>query len=348
MFSWSVPGPWASPRRASSDVAAWTAASSTGCRNRLSTPRPSASSPAPWRSARAWASLRPALDAAVEFGGQIVYVDGQEVSPTRAGRSPPDIPYRVHRLPQYETERLLRGTARGARNPDRARRPSCVASSRTPTGVTATLAGPGGEETVRAAYLVGCDGAHSVVRKALGLSFEGGAFAEEYMLGDVEVDWSLPPGYGLSVLRHADDGYRRCASSASRCRATGATAMSMLVPPRARQRRPAAADAIEHGFEAGRPTPTLADIQAVIDRLAPEPATARDLRWSSVFRISHRIVDRYCDGRVFVAGDAAHIHPPTGAQGMNTGIQDAYNLAWKLALAVRGEAADRASRELRR
>jgi hypothetical protein len=54
-----------------------------------------------------------------------------------------------------------------------------------------------------------------------------------------------------------------------------------------------------------------------------------------VFRISHRLVDRYAEGRVFVAGDAAHIHPPTGAQGMNTGLQDAYNLAWKLALTVK-------------
>ncbi len=77
----------------------------------------------------------------------------------------------------------------------------------------------------------------------------------------------------------------------------------------------------------------------MLDRLSPEPTTARNLRWSSVFRISHRIVDAYGRGRVFVAGDAAHIHPPTGAQGMNTGIQDAHNLAWKLALAVSGAAA---------
>jgi pentachlorophenol monooxygenase len=77
----------------------------------------------------------------------------------------------------------------------------------------------------------------------------------------------------------------------------------------------------------------------VLDRLSPEPTTARNLRWSSVFRISHRIVDAYGKGRVFVAGDAAHIHPPTGAQGMNTGIQDAHNLAWKLALALEGQAA---------
>jgi hypothetical protein len=86
-------------------------------------------------------------------------------------------------------------------------------------------------------------------------------------------------------------------------------------------------------------TPQLHHIQAVLDRLSPEPTTARNLRWSSVFRISHRIVDAYAKGRVFVAGDAAHIHPPTGAQGMNTGIQDAHNLAWKLALALSGHAA---------
>jgi hypothetical protein len=80
-------------------------------------------------------------------------------------------------------------------------------------------------------------------------------------------------------------------------------------------------------------------VQEVLDRLAPEPTTATNLRWSSVFRISHRLVNRYQEGRAFLAGDTAHIHPPTGAQGMNTGIQDAYNLGWKLALAVAGVAA---------
>jgi pentachlorophenol monooxygenase len=98
--------------------------------------------------------------------------------------------------------------------------------------------------------------------------------------------------------------------------------MSMLVPQ-----------------DLGAKKPELHHIQAVLDRLSPEPTVARNLRWSSVFGISHRIVDAYSRGRVFVAGDAAHIHPPTGAQGMNTGIQDAHNLAWKLALAVSGVAA---------
>ena len=109
----------------------------------------------------------------------------------------------------------------------------------------------------------------------------------------------------------------------------------MLVPD---ELSAAPSKGIAHGFEGDR-NPELHHIQAVLDRLSPEPTTARNLRWSSVFRISHRIVDAYGRGRVFVAGDAAHIHPPTGAQGMNTGIQDAHNLAWKLALAVSGRAA---------
>lgn len=113
--------------------------------------------------------------------------------------------------------------------------------------------------------------------------------------------------------------------------------MSMLVPPEFTA--PTGGPESEHGLQDGG-GPRLPDIQAVLDRLAPQATTASALRWSSVFRISHRLADRYRAGRVFVAGDAAHIHPPTGAQGMNTGIQDAYNLAWKLALVLRGHAGE--------
>ena len=200
--------------------------------------------------------------------------------------------------------------------------------------MTATLDGESGEHTLRAGYLVGADGAHSAVRKALELTFEGAAFKEQYMLGDVEVDWSFPRGYGIRAMHQTDgqtDDVLVCIPLPGR----GRYRMSMLVPD---ELATAPADAVAHGFESGR-KPELAHIQAVLDRLSPEPTTARNLRWSSVFRISHRIVDAYGRGRVFVAGDAAHIHPPTGAQGMNTGIQDAHNLAWKLALAASGQAA---------
>jgi pentachlorophenol monooxygenase len=189
---------------------------------------------------------------------------------------------------------------------------------------------------VRARYLIGADGAHSVVRKTLGLTFEGAAFEEQYMLGDVEVDWSVPRGWAVRAMHQVDgttDDLLVCIPLPGR----GRYRMSMLVPDDLAG-GPAAADGIAHGFEGSR-KPELRHVQAVLDRLSPEPTTARNLRWSSVFRISHRIVDAYGRGRVFVVGDAAHIHPPTGAQGMNTGIQDAHNLAWKVALALSGDAA---------
>jgi hypothetical protein len=89
---------------------------------------------------------------------------------------------------------------------------------------------------------------------------------------------------------------------------------------------------------AHRPGPPLAELQAVTDTLFPGKPRLLDLRWSSRFHISTRIADKYRAGNVFIAGDAAHIHPPTGGLGMNTGIQDAYNLAWKMALVLRGKA----------
>jgi pentachlorophenol monooxygenase len=278
--------------------------------------------------------LDAALDAAVELRGMLVFVNGREAMDVKL-ELPPEIPYRFVGLPQYETERILREQLeRLGGTVERSVELRSFAADG--DGVVAELDGPRGAETVRTQYLVGSDGAHSVVRKGLGLSFEGAAFPEEYMLGDVEVDWSLPPGVAIRALHQADgetDDLLVCIPLPGH----GRYRMSMLVPP---ELAAAPATESEHGLITDRPGPSLDQIQAVLDRLAPEPTTASNLRWSSIFRISHRLVDRYGEGRVFVVGDAAHIHPPTGAQGMNTGIQDAYNLAWKLALAARGEAAE--------
>jgi 2-polyprenyl-6-methoxyphenol hydroxylase-like FAD-dependent oxidoreductase len=260
------------------------------------------------------------LEAALLMRGQIVYVNGERVSQLDM-TLPDDVPFGFIAIPQYATEAILRdelamqGVAvqRGVR---------LIGFEQGADGVTATLAGDTDEETVRAACLVGADGAHSAVRKGLGLMFEGAAFEERYMLGDVEVGWSAPRGYGIRSMHQTDgntDDVLVCIPLPGR----GRYRMSMLVPD-------------ELGDD---DTPQLHHIQAVLDRLSPEPTTARNVRWSTVFRISHRIVDAYGKGRVFVAGDAAHIHPPTGAQGMSTGIQDAHNLGWKLALALAGQAA---------
>jgi 2-polyprenyl-6-methoxyphenol hydroxylase-like FAD-dependent oxidoreductase len=211
-----------------------------------------------------------------------------------------------------------------------------------PHEVEAVLAhGDGRIERLHARYVVGCDGAHSLVRKAAGLTFEGDALPEEYMLGDVEVDWELPAGYSMRAVSldangAMDDmlvcipmpGVRRYWLSTLRPR-----------PQAAGEDGSSAADGIPLGLGDGH-GPDLSHFQAVLDRLSPEVTTASTLRWSSIFRTSHRMVDRYRNGRLFVAGDAAHIHPPIGGQGLNTGVQDAYNLAWKLALTVRGLATD--------
>ncbi|MEV0977722.1 FAD-dependent monooxygenase [Streptomyces sp. NPDC049915] len=290
--------------------------------------------------------VRAALEVAVPLRGQLVYVNGAE-----QGRYdlalPPDVPYGFAALPQYETERLTEeALARHGTHVERGT--ELVSFEQDAEGVTARLTrAPGTEEELRVRFLVGCDGAHSIVRKGLGLAFEGGAFPEEYMLGDVEVDWDLPEGYGLRALHLDGAGAVDDALVCIPLPGVKRYRMSMRVPPELSAVRPedpgscgpeaSGGDGVAHGLE-GRRVPGLPDIQAVLDRLSPQRTTASALRWSSVFRISHRIVDRYGEGRVFVAGDAAHIHPPTGAQGMNTGIQDACNLAWKLALALAGRA----------
>ncbi|MFE3447154.1 FAD-dependent monooxygenase [Nocardia sp. NPDC059180] len=276
--------------------------------------------------------LRDILDAAIRLHGQLVFINGVEAERLDL-TLPPDVPFGFIGIPQYETERILwqRLESTGTRIE---RGTELVGFTQDEDGVDAVLTGPDGEHTVRARYVVGCDGAHSTVRKALGLTFEGAAFAEQYMLGDVELDWAQPRGFGVRAMHQTDgvtDDVLVCIPLPGRNRYR----VSMRVPA---ELETAATGGVQHGIGSG-PGPELSDIQAVLDRLAPEPTTASHLRWSSMFRISHRIVDSYCRGRVFVAGDAAHIHPPTGAQGMNTGIQDAHNLAWKLALAVAGTAA---------
>lgn len=279
--------------------------------------------------------LHPILDATVPLRGQMVCINGRMSSPFELPL-PADVPFGFIAIPQYETERVL-AEALAMRGVVIERGLRLTAFAQDVDGVTATLSGGAGESELRCRYLIGADGAHSLVRKSLGLSFEGAAFDEQYMLGDLEVDWALPHDHVLRSMHQSEgrtDDVLVCVPLPGR----GRYRMSMRVADDLATGGRGAVDGVAHGFEGSR-KPELHHIQAVLDRLSPEPVEARNLRWSSVFSISHRIVNAYARGRVFVAGDAAHVHPPTGAQGMNTGIHDAHNLAWKLALAVRGEAA---------
>ncbi|MGW3989341.1 FAD-dependent monooxygenase [Streptomyces sp. NPDC004830] len=280
--------------------------------------------------------VRAVLEAAVPMRGQVTYSDGVEQDRLEL-RLPPEVPYAFAALPQYETERILEEhLARFGTGIER--ETELVDFAQDADGVVSRLVGASGEEQeVRSRFLIGCDGAHSTVRKKLGLAFEGDRFPEEYMLADVEVDWSLPQGYSVRASHHDPEGRIDDLLVCIPLPGDRRYRMSMLVPPELSAAPEGGPDAVAHGLESGR-APGLGHVQAVLDRMSPEPTTVSALRWSSVFRISHRLVDRYAVGRVLVAGDAAHIHPPTGAQGMNTGIQDACNLAWKLALALDGGA----------
>lgn len=169
-------------------------------------------------------------------------------------------------------------------------------------GIEATLSNG---EIVRADFLVGCDGGHSTVRKTLDLNLEGEAVDEQPMLvADVEVegldhrDWHIWP-----LTRGSPIGL---------CPLPGTPLFQLLA--RAERIGP--------------------DIESAVHRATRH----RILRvsWSSIYRPAVRMVNRFRVGRVFLAGDAAHVHPPTGGQGLNTGVQDAYNLGWKLAHVIRG------------
>jgi 2-polyprenyl-6-methoxyphenol hydroxylase-like FAD-dependent oxidoreductase/heme-degrading monooxygenase HmoA len=279
--------------------------------------------------------VREAMDAGIWLQGQTVFVNGRRTH--QVDWALPELTYAHLGLPQYETERILAARLAGLGVPvDRGR--ELVGFSQNAEGVTAQLRGPTGQgEIARAHYLVGCDGAHSAVRAGLGLAFEGGVgmFPQLFMLGDVELDWSMPDGHLLRFMHVVGDelkGMLVCVPLRGRGRYRVAT----LAPPKLQAK--IGSGAVPPGFWQEYTPPTLADIQAAVDELAPAATTARNLRWSSIFRIKHGIVDRYRVGRIFVAGDAAHLHPPAGGQGMNTGIQDAWNLGWKLGLAVRAQA----------
>jgi 2-polyprenyl-6-methoxyphenol hydroxylase-like FAD-dependent oxidoreductase len=176
----------------------------------------------------------------------------------------------------------------------------------------------GNEEAVTTSWLIGCDGAHSTTRHLLGMPFSGEAFPKSFALADVRLHWSLPDNE-LHFFLHPD----------------GVLTAFPLPGGRYRLIVETAADAAQ----GNQPTPTLEDFQRYFDERGPRGTIVSDPVWMAPFRINSRKVERYRQGRVFLAGDAAHIHSPAGGQGMNTGMQDAYNLAWKLALVNAGRAA---------
>lgn len=171
----------------------------------------------------------------------------------------------------------------------------------------------GKESVTSARWLVGCDGAHSVVRHGLGLEFRGTAMEEVFLIADVaispapdlqsmQIDWQAGSALAIFPIREG---------------------MWRVVANRSEKTDPSA-------------PATLEEVHEILVKHGRAHWTASSPEWLTGFRINERIVDTYRVGRVLLAGDAAHIHSPAGGQGMNTGIQDAADLGWRLGLLARG------------
>ena len=183
-------------------------------------------------------------------------------------------------------------------------------------GVSATYRNAHGEEEeVTAAFLVGCDGAHSTVREQLGLHLTGDTEPQTFFVADVRLDSEVinrKEGY----MNLTDEGFVMLfgLDGDRHYRIIG------ILPAELKDRQDV----------------TFADVRQVIKEQLRTPVTILEEMWFSTYRVHSRMTDTFSVGRCFLAGDASHIHTPAGGQGMNTGIQDAYNLAWKLAYALGG------------
>src|SRR5262245_44698524 len=233
----------------------------------------------------------------------------------RFDRLPTTYPYTLM-IPQEATEGILLQRLRELGGD--VHRPYVVSRlTQDAAGVTVMAFANGrATESIRARYVVGADGMHSVVREQGGIGFRGDAYEHSFVLADMRMDWQLSAEQvmlflspqGLMVIAPLPGGRHRLVATVD--------------------------DAPEH--------PDLADVQHLMDTRGPVAGAARvhEVLWSSRFRVHHRLADRYRAGRVLLAGDAAHVHSPAGGQGMNTGIQDGVALGHALTAVPAGRPTD--------
>ncbi len=218
-------------------------------------------------------------------------------------------------LSQAETERILQERLSEA-GVEVERGVELVDLVDAPDAFAATLRHRGGrEEIVSARYVVGCDGGHSTVRRAAGIAFTGSSYPQTFVLADVEAD-GIEPGAAHVFLSGNGMLFFFPLGKPATWRLLAMRPSSDPTPPDA--------------------PVTLDEVKAISDAYTQRTVRLRDPVWMTNFRLHHRGASHYRSGQVFLAGDAAHIHSPAGAQGMNTGIQDATNLGWKLAYTLRG------------
>ncbi|SCY89912.1 FAD-dependent oxidoreductase [Rhizobium sp. NFACC06-2] len=241
--------------------------------------------------------------------GSFVDADVVEAEPATSAE-----PYHLPLLvPQFLTERVMR-----ERLAELGHRPEfgteLIGFDQNGDGVTARLAARSGEETVRVRWLVGTDGGRSFVRRALGIEFPGRTLGLRAIVADVTLS-----GLSRDVWHRFGEGDMQRQISA--CPLAGTDL-----------------------FQLQGPIPMEGDIDLspagltalIAERTGRSDIVIETVSWASAFTMNARLADRYRSGRVFLAGDAAHTHPPTGGQGLNTSVQDGYNLGWKLAAVLSG------------
>jgi 2-polyprenyl-6-methoxyphenol hydroxylase-like FAD-dependent oxidoreductase len=253
--------------------------------------------------------VAPFLERANRVTSVAVITHGQSLAHMRF--APEESPYPfIAMVPQDVTEKVLLDALR-SKGGDVEYETAFLTATEQNGKVDVVVNRDGVEGSITASYVIGCDGAHSAVRHLLKISFEGGEYQQVFLLADVETNSGVPT-----------DEMQLCPSE------LGPLAIFPMNPTR---RRIVATIDRQEGD-----VPTLELVQRILAERAPIGLEARSLHWSSYFRIHHRVAIDLRKGRMFIAGDAAHIHSPFGGQGMNTGLQDVWNLVWKLDLTLRG------------
>ena len=220
-------------------------------------------------------------------------------------------------LEQSKTERLLYEYLQSRRK-EVLWKTELESFSQTGANVTARVkTADGASQIIEAKYLAACDGAKSPVRHALGLKFEGSTFERMFYVADARVDWKF-----------SHDALHVCLSKDS----------FVIFFPLKGEKRYRIVGTFPEEFAKDEGDVLYEEIEGRIKQEAKLELDIHDTEWFSTYKVHTRHVSKFSAGRCFLAGDAAHIHSPVGAQGMNTGIQDGYNLAWKMALVVQGKA----------
>lgn len=258
--------------------------------------------------------VAPFLQAANRVTNVAIVAHGRRLAHMRF--APEESPYAfIAMVPQDVTERLLLAELR-RKGGDVEYDTTFQSAEQQDDGVTVRLNRKGVPTTLRASFVVGCDGAHSAVRHLLNLQFEGAAYDASFLLADVQTNDTIPA-----------DELLLCPSEFG--------PVAVFPMSAVRRRIVATVDHLDGD------APSLELVRQILAQRAPSGIEARELHWSSYFRIHHRHVRQLRVGRIFIAGDAAHIHSPFGGQGMNTGLHDVWNLAWKLDLFLHGHGNER-------